>query len=208
MKIFKKERNMIVGVMHSDDAEINEVLSILKNKSFSTIGLELPQDYLLEESRGATTSFFGKLATILTAQGKKVIPLDDTELLEQGRIVGIAFALANNQADRKIRIEFEISFFKDRIQNCSKDEVYVASRTSDMHNKALELVNKTTNEELCSLFGKSVRDRTAWSLEKVRRDKPQIVVMGNNHAYSLAKQLPNYAYITTSKIPWGNKVKL
>lgn len=192
---------VLIGSAHSDGREeVEEVTQILSNVDFTTMGLELPEDYLLKDANGLITPFFGDLASSFSAQGKKVVPLEDNLLHARHFAIEVALSLRDSRLDWQEFKRYSMIAKRDLGDPKSpQDMLYRASLKLDMCKAVLEILDRAKSfEEVDALWLESARNRIAHNLKVIRRDNLDVVVAGDGHAKALREDLPDYKYFQTA----------
>jgi len=187
---------IILGVGHKDEQELHKVKSRIDIYCPSEAGIELPEDYLEKEDVSYTTFFFSDIASYLKDKGAKVIPLEDSAIIDYHYAIEVAKSVWEGKIPRK-QVEAEEAEVRNTkitpymSPEMVKDIEFLASRYKNI----LDILKSTQGlEDVMELWKGSNKKREAYVLEKIRRYMPDMVIIGDGHAKVLKESLPEYGY--------------
>lgn len=188
-------KKLLIGVQHADFKEIDVLLSFLSWRSYDSVGLELCQDYQ-EKKRLGNDGYFYQLARRLEGVGKKIIPLDDRALFQDGLPLGyLVRAYADNNSVEKLRWEIFESY---KMQEYStkgvrpKDHSGVFSHP--FYSLVLEKMKVCENyAQALSQFYAVDRKREDFMLGNIFETNPDVVILGGAHIPPLQAYLAEYS---------------
>ena len=190
---------VLISVMHRDeDQEFNSLKSLLDQYHPSTVGLELPDNYLELSNHGVTIYFFSKAEKYLTDNGLQVIPLDSQDCWEELTPVLIAKSvLEGKQTLEGLRKEIDLAFKKRKDAYTSPEACYCYSRFYNQGKKALELLKAGLDTAtLQGLWRKCMDNRNEVMLERILQHNPDCVILGDGHVQELTDRLNGYKIIS------------
>jgi len=189
---------MLWGVAHAIDRpeELKAVMRGILERTPSSVGLELPEDYFdRNPPEYSDPYFFGDIALFSRDNGIKVVPLEDPELWDTSIAITNAYTVVNGHLRRenleraKEKMKHTVEMFpeKRRMVKGFKRQV----------TKTLQILGKSAYPSIEALMAmKNDYDgkRNKYMTQSTLSKQPDIVIIGDAHAQAIKGALPGYVY--------------
>ena len=179
-------KQLLIGVEHVRDKDLIEAVkqTILERKP-STVGLEVPESWLMRREANLSFGLFDAIEIALSQEKIKVIPLekDDT----------YALAIVAFRAARILRGD---PFQEENLELSRKFHPAAFKFLFAEYQRALKLSKRYKRvAELIPLIRRVNRRREREMLATIETEKPDIALLGNAHAEALQERLSSFGYI-------------
>jgi hypothetical protein len=190
---------VLLGVLHRDEfVELDKVETEIVRYSPKNVGLELPQNYLELERQDMGVFFFGKLARRLARYGLQVVALDDPKLWDCYHAIRLAELTRTNMrkgASFEQELKRHTGFHKN-YWTSQKAIKRAAAFEAPLRVQALQILKRTRSlDGIQKLLKDCNSEREKYMFNKIKAHKPDMVIVGDDHAEALALTLTDYSYV-------------
>lgn len=185
---------VILGLPHVDSKDFALGQRKVEEYRPQSVGIELPRDYDRRESIGITNKPFSDLASYLKSRGIKVIYLEDPRLWDYNQALREAKAVVIGKKERA-QLEKDLADIRREIKEDEQKGAPVddLKHAESMYRSALDILNKNpTKEQMEEMWKNCMDEREKYVLESVKKDNPDMLIVGSAHVANLKDRLPSY----------------
>ncbi len=194
-------KKVLIGVRHDNLRERELVLGYLRSRTFTSVGLELCQDFRERMVLGAN-GYFYEFVKSFDALKKEVIPLENRDLLGDIASVSFVWDCYKKEGSRpsvKARIDI-LSQRSKEVQGSFKETAFQRDFSGRFFSDTYASFEKyPCFEELDERFRYLNRRREDYILERILDTAPDVVILGFVHVDALEEQLFNYSSFRVSR---------
>ncbi len=185
---------VLLGLPHVDESDFRFGQRKIEEYRPQSVGIELPADYDRREAIGVTNKPFSDLANYLKSRGVKVIYLEDTKLWDYNQALREAKEVALG-LKTKAQVEKELADTRRKIKEDEQkgNPVDDLRHLESKYRSALDILDKNpTKKQIEQMWKDCMAEREKHVLGSVRRDSPDMVIVGSAHVANLETSLPEY----------------
>ena len=187
---------VLKGVEHENQEELEEVIQELSRYSWATLGLELPTDYETRRQFGVAAFFFGGLEQYAKKRKARVFPLESPSEYDYMQALEIAKAVRDGRVSEETLVQNIEQVKTQKSPYVAPEQSYVNNHFLALYEKAHEILTECHSlDTILALCLKSYGKREQTMITNIRKDLPDIVVIGSGHAQNIIGCLPEYTLV-------------
>ena len=190
----------LVGVLHDeeDKEEIQQVLDLIDDTNAAKVGLEITNQY---SETNQCPPFFDEIHDYAKTNGRKIVPLEHQLAHEKFSAVNAVVTVLEGKVSRE-DIEFMLDYTTAELKkiDLTASRIRMLEENRKTAKCALKILDKNpSQEEVTKWYAEAEAEREKHMLSRIKRHKPDLVVIGVGHAESLKDSLQEYQYIRLAK---------